>query len=340
VFSDFIQQEIRQAYKNIRAAEAIRTLEKTPSRDLLLQHLEDKNEDAVFTIFRILEVQGDAIDIRRIYRGLQGAAREKANALEALEQKVHAMLARLLIPLVEKIPVEEKLRIGQKHLGIDGGKPTRPQDVLAELLDSDDSITQICALSVIRDGHIEDFSEKVMQLQDHPDASVSDEARVALETLHTAEPPSKEKTHLAPTDKMVWLQGIEIFSGLQVRELEAISSTVTEQELSKGEIVIKEGEPGDTMYLIASGEFSVLQGHGTPRERLINTITTGNYFGEMALFEGKSRIFTVRAIGGGRLLMLGKEQFEEVMKNFPRIPINICRVLSHRIRALDQRLAE
>ena len=104
--------------------------------------------------------------------------------------------------------------------------------------------------------------------------------------------------------------------------------------------MVTEGEPGDTMFLIASGEFAVLQDQGTAREKLINTITTGDYFGEMALFEGKSRLFTVKAAADGRLLVLGKEQFEEVMKNFPRIPINICRVLSHRIRGLGQSLVE
>jgi HEAT repeat protein len=337
-FSDFIEQEIRHAYENLRAAEIIRTLQKTPSRGLLLQHLEDNTGDAIFTVFRILEVQGDATDMRRIYRGLQGAAREKANALEALEQKVHARLTRLLVPLVEKIPVEEKLKIGRKRLGIDGGKPARPQDVLAELVESHDSTTQICALAVIRGGHMEGLSEKVMGLQDHPDTSVSAEARLVLETFRTPDPSSREKTHLAVTDKMVWLQGIEIFSGLQVRELEAISSTVTERAVSQGEIVIKQGEPGDTMFLIASGEFSVLQDQGTTQERLINTITTGDYFGEMALFEGKPRLFTVRAQADGTLLVLGKQEFQEVMRNFPQIPINIGRVLSHRIRTLDHRL--
>jgi len=138
-------------------------------------------------------------------------------------------------------------------------------------------------------------------------------------------------------EKVIHLEKIYIFSDLQVRELAAIGSVTVERECQKEEIVVREGEPGDTMFLIISGEFSVIQSHGTEHETLINTITEGNYFGEMALFEGKPRANTVRTNTDAKLLVLGKRQFEEIMRHFPQIPINICRVFSQRIRESEKK---
>jgi len=111
-FSEFINREIRSAYENILATQGLRNLEETPALELLIQHLEDKNDDAIFTVFRILEVQGGDSQMRVIYRGLKAEARERANALEALENTVHPALSRVLIPLVDEISPTEKLNAG------------------------------------------------------------------------------------------------------------------------------------------------------------------------------------------------------------------------------------
>ena len=336
-FSEFLTREIRQAYENIRDMESLKALERTPALGLLIRHLEDKNDDAVFTVFRILEAEGEGSKIRTIYKGLKGVAREKANALETLEDTLHPGLSGVLIPLVEDIPLEEKLKVGQKQFGINGGRPSEPSAVLKGLLDSEDPMTQICALFAIGEGRMEDFGEKLETLQGHPDRAVQETAGQALERIRGIDREETGKSVLSTMEKVIHLEKIYIFSDLQVRELAAIGSVTVERECQKEEIVVREGEPGDTMFLIISGGFSVIQSHGTEHETLINTITEGNYFGEMALFEGKPRANTVRTNTDAKLLVLGKRQFEEIMRHFPQIPINICRVFSQRIRESEKK---
>ncbi len=334
-FSEFLIREIRQAYENIRTMEELKTLEATPALGLLTHHLEDKKDDAVFTVFRILEVEGEGSKIRTIYRGVKTVGREKANALEALEDTLHPTLSRVLVPLIDDIAAQEKLKVARKEFGIPAEKSPDPSAVLANLLDSEDSMTQICTLSVIAEGRMEGFAEKLKTLQIHPDPAVQESARQALERFSGIDHGGIGKPLLSTTDKMIHLRGMHIFSDLQVRELAAISSAAAERDYRKDEIVVKEGEPGDTMFLIVIGAFSVIQNHGTDKEILVNTITAGDYFGEMALFEGKPRANTVRANTDAKLLVLGQCEFDEIMRHFPRIPINICRIFSRRIRGAE-----
>ena len=142
---------------------------------------------------------------------------------------------------------------------------------------------------------------------------------------------------LSTMDKMIHLKKIYVFSDLQVRELAAISSVANEKDYPQEEIVVKEGESGDTMFLIVSGEVSVIRNHGTEQETVIAKIAEDDYFGEMALFEDKPRSATVKTNTDAKLLAVGKLEFEEIMREFPQISINICRVFSRRIRDLQEK---
>jgi len=336
-FSEFITREIRSVYENIRVTENLKAFEETPALGLLIQHLQDKNDDAVFTLFRILEVQGGGSQMRTIYRGLKAVAREKANALEALENTLHPALSRVLIPLLDDIPAEDKLKVAQKNLGIAREKPSDPSAVLAGLLDSEDPTTRMCALYVIGQGRMEGFSEKLQTLQGHPDPGIGETARQALERIRGTVHSGKGEPMLSTMDKMIHLKKIYVFSDLQVRELAAISSVTVERDHPKDEVVVREGEPGDTMFLIISGEVSVIRNYGAEQETVIAKITQDDYFGEMALFEDKPRSATVKTNTDSKVLVLGKLEFEEIMREFPQISINICRVFSQRIRELQKK---
>jgi HEAT repeat protein len=336
-FSEFITNEMRSAYENVRAIQGLKTVKETPALGLLVQHLKDKNDDAVFTVFRILEVQGGDTKMRAIYRGLKAAAREKANALEALESTLHPTLSRVLVPLVDDISPEEKLKVAQKQLGIMADPPPDPSTILETFLRSEDPITQMCALYMIGAERMEGFSDKLHALREHTDPAVQETAKQTFERLGALDQNGGGEPMLSTMDKMIHLKKIYIFSDLQVRELAAISSVSEEMDYPKDAVVVREGESGDTMFLIISGEVSIIRNQDTEHETLIATTREDDYFGEMALFEDKPRSATVRTNTEAKLLVLGKLEFEEIMREFPQISINICRVFSQRIRELQKK---
>jgi CRP-like cAMP-binding protein len=140
------------------------------------------------------------------------------------------------------------------------------------------------------------------------------------------------------SDKIMLLRGIDIFESLSVSELAATASVVEEIDCTPGEIIIQEGTVGDTMYLVVKGEVSVIKDLGQINEIEIDRINAGDYFGEMALFEDAVRSVSIRIEEPSRFMVLHKQEFKELVREYPQIALEICKVLSGRIRNLHTKI--
>ncbi|MBW1608077.1 MAG: cyclic nucleotide-binding domain-containing protein [Deltaproteobacteria bacterium] len=140
------------------------------------------------------------------------------------------------------------------------------------------------------------------------------------------------------SDKIMLLRGIDIFESLSVSELAATVSVVEEIDCTPGEIIIQEGTVGDTMYLVVKGEVSVIKDLGETNEIEIDRINAGDYFGEMALFEDAVRSVSIRIEEPSRFMVLHKQEFKELVREYPQIALEICKVLSSRIRNLHTKI--
>ncbi|MEF3192242.1 MAG: cyclic nucleotide-binding domain-containing protein [Campylobacterales bacterium] len=99
------------------------------------------------------------------------------------------------------------------------------------------------------------------------------------------------------------------------------------------EILFRENDPGEEMFLILQGQCSVsIQGNE------IATLGVGDFFGEMALLDGLPRSATVQAIENMAVLVIDAKNFEQVIRLEPLIAIRIMQTLSKRIRTLNQSL--
>lgn len=100
-----------------------------------------------------------------------------------------------------------------------------------------------------------------------------------------------------------------------------------------GEPIVREGEPGDCMYVVQSGRVEVVKATPDGEER-VRVLTDGDFFGEMSIFEREARSATVRAIGEARVLKVDKRTLLRRMKEDPTLAFNILETMSHRIRSL------
>jgi CRP-like cAMP-binding protein len=139
-------------------------------------------------------------------------------------------------------------------------------------------------------------------------------------------------------ERIIHLKKIPLFSDLQVRELTAIASIVREKTFPRGSKIIQEGEVGESLYLILQGGVSVIKDHGTGREIHLARIGGDDYFGDIALFDRQPRSATVVAEEDTQVLELSRFEFEEIMREFPQIAMEACRVFSHRLRELQAKL--
>ena len=103
------------------------------------------------------------------------------------------------------------------------------------------------------------------------------------------------------------------------------------------DVIIKQGETGNCMYVIQSGEVEILKEKDGRLVR-IATRNSGDFIGEMALFSHELRSATVRALGDVRILTVDKRNLLTSIQKDPSLAFRIIEVLSKRIRDLSEEI--
>jgi CRP/FNR family transcriptional regulator len=104
------------------------------------------------------------------------------------------------------------------------------------------------------------------------------------------------------------------------------------------EVIIRQGESGNSMYVIQSGEVEVLR-HKDGAEVQLAIRREGDFFGEMALFSRKVRSATIRALGEARVLTIDRKNLLNSIQKDPSLAFRIIETLSKRIRDLSEEIA-
>lgn len=106
-----------------------------------------------------------------------------------------------------------------------------------------------------------------------------------------------------------------------------------------GEIVARQGDAGDCMFMVQDGEVEiVLEEHGT--EVVLRTAGRNELLGEMAIFDHAPRSATIRAKGRARILTLDKRNFLRRINEDPSLAFRMIETMSRRVRALSHEVVE
>ena len=122
---------------------------------------------------------------------------------------------------------------------------------------------------------------------------------------------------------------LPLVHGLSRRELARLEKATAERLLEPNEILIKEGEAADDMYVLVSGRAEVLRRDRRGKEFVIDELGAGDLVGELAAIEGKPRAATVRATEPSIVLVFPAG----LLRDEPQLVINVARAMSARIRA-------
>jgi CRP-like cAMP-binding protein len=107
------------------------------------------------------------------------------------------------------------------------------------------------------------------------------------------------------------------------------------KQYGDGESIIREGEPGDCMYVVQEGSVEVVKATAEG-EAVLAVLEPGDVFGEMSLFTRAARSSSVRARGGARVLTVDKRGFMRRIHEDPSLAFRILQKMSERIERLNQ----
>jgi len=105
------------------------------------------------------------------------------------------------------------------------------------------------------------------------------------------------------------------------------------------EVIIRQGESGNCMYVVQGGRVEVLQDSRKGGEQHLAFLEAGDFFGEMAVFEKEIRSATVRAAGEARVLCVDKKALLTRIREDPLLAVNLLKTMSQRIRHLNEEIS-
>jgi len=141
----------------------------------------------------------------------------------------------------------------------------------------------------------------------------------------------------------IQLGDVPIFSGLNDRAIEAFLEQAKEFTVAAGDIIAREGETNDCMFLIQAGEVSVMKNYDTATPVTLAVLGPGECFGEMCIIDTQPRSATGKAVTATTVVSIGAAAFVRLYQRAPDqyclVLLNIARDLSKRLRHLGDAFA-
>ncbi|MDQ6671480.1 MAG: cyclic nucleotide-binding domain-containing protein, partial [Chloroflexota bacterium] len=134
------------------------------------------------------------------------------------------------------------------------------------------------------------------------------------------------------------LRTMDIFSALPSEKLETIAHLLRERRLAESEVLCRQGEPGDAMFIVTGGRIRLSTIGPSGNEKVLTYFTDGQFFGETALLTDAPRSATATAETDSQLLVLDKAAFDRLIANHAQSMREILKVVSRRTLQTNQQL--
>lgn len=129
------------------------------------------------------------------------------------------------------------------------------------------------------------------------------------------------------------LKNIPLFTFVEEDDLSLIADKLELQTFRANALIIKEGEPGDCLYLLKSGRVKVFAQNNEQKQEIVLTyLESGDHFGEMALITGEPRSASVVAVSDVEVWELNRQVFDSLIMNNPSITLTLTHLLTQRLK--------
>ncbi len=126
------------------------------------------------------------------------------------------------------------------------------------------------------------------------------------------------------------LSRVDVFRALDGEKIDRLARRMRLIIYGPGEVVLRQGDPGDSLYVVRAGSVAVQIGAQASARKEVATLTAGQFFGEMSLMTGESRSATVVAKSDCECYVVDKEAFQEILAERPELANTISEILTRR----------
>jgi ATP/ADP translocase len=315
---DDVQRQVLSGVKNAHA------------RVLLLDALERESRERENLALEILELLSDPGMVRTAAAGLRSNHRRAiAESVELLEgvgpegAEVAALfearyLGEEIVPpgLSPALPLQEILN-----------EPQHPWTIAA-------------ALYAAGELKLRKLIPVIRKHRDDPDLLVRANVGLALRRMDERPPREISRKEIAEAERfmerILFLRSVPLFADIQSDDLKLLNRITHTMTMRKKQIVFRENDEGDALYIMLSGKVRLLKGEDTE----ILTLKERECFGEMAIIDREPRSATVQVLEPGELMVIEREKFQALLAEHPRLVFALLKTMSRRLRETANRFAQ
>ena len=213
-----------------------------------------------------------------------------------------------------ELPIAPRALLAGKTVAQVRAEPSFPRDVIfIGVVDPDGRIELPTGASVLRPGHVAIL--------------VARRADIAQAVAGLAVEPARGAEGVG--GMVGALRRIDFLAPLDEAELGELARGIEIVRRAPGEPVYRKGDPGESFYLVLSGQIALSRDGTEPTE----TVNPGGFFGEISLLTGEPRSASAAAVGECELVAIGRDDFRRVVMANPSVALEMSRLLGQRLAA-------
>jgi small-conductance mechanosensitive channel/CRP-like cAMP-binding protein len=157
----------------------------------------------------------------------------------------------------------------------------------------------------------------------------------SLQVRQITQETRREEQERRAQDILGLMEKVEILSPLSPVEREKLVDRLSVKVYAAGEVPVKQGDPGDSFYIIKTGKVEVVVQKTSGESSVVAALGAGEFFGEMSLLTGAARTASIRVKEDAEFIVIDKESFASTLANNPSIIDSLSHILSERQAGLD-----
>ncbi|MCF0062994.1 cyclic nucleotide-binding domain-containing protein [Dyadobacter chenwenxiniae] len=289
-------------------------------------------------LFYLFMMQYDKDAVQNAWKGIRHASREKrANSLEMIESLLPRILYPSLHALFENISIQKKREALRQYME----NEEAGQSLIPYILTQKEKLfTEWTIALAINKSDDQNDHALIENLNKHSSRLIREAVRIKLAT--NTEPSTLNLTtmkhaetsqQISEMERVIVLKNTQLFAQTPENVLSSIAPIMKEITYSDGQEIFAKGDPGDSMYIIYTGQIGIYDG-----KKQLALFDKGEIFGELALLDTEPRSATTVAETDTLVFRIDQEDFFELMEERDEILKNVLRILCQRIRAQNEKM--